>query len=81
MKSLMLSLQLSPREVDEFREVFNSRIKEVHERDGPPPDEGPGGKKQQPGLPKVDVQRLVRSLGVTLTGENKDGWGRHMNTY
>merc|ERR1719287_63226 len=47
MKSLMKELQLSPREVDEFKEVFNARIKEVNERDGEAPDQGPGGQKVQ----------------------------------
>jgi len=72
MDKLMRELQFSPRELDEFKEVFMARIKEVAERDGEEPPQGPGGKKVQPGLPKVDVKRLIRALGVSLTGENKD---------
>jgi len=68
MEALMRELQFSPREVDEFREVFMAKTADVQGN----AELANQTRKVQPGLPRPDVKRLIRSLGVSLTGENRD---------
>merc|ERR1711884_333727 len=58
MNRLMKELNFNQKEVDDFRQIFMNKKHEVAQED-------------LDGLPRDDVRRLVRSLGISLIGENK----------
>uniref|UniRef100_A0A7S1ME47 Calmodulin n=1 Tax=Alexandrium catenella TaxID=2925 RepID=A0A7S1ME47_ALECA len=65
MNRLMKELNFNQKEVDDFRQIYMNKkheiAEDIKERTGKDPD----------GLPRDDVRRLVRSLGISLIGENK----------
>merc|ERR1712217_1020782 len=65
MNKLMAQLKFSQKEVDDFRSVYVDRKKEEAEEKGLDED------NQLAGLTVDAVRRLVKGLGVSITGENK----------
>lgn len=66
MNRLMKELNFNQKEVDDFRQIFMNKKHEVAQE-----VKGQKGQKEPDGLPRDDVRRLVRSLGISLIGENK----------
>merc|ERR1712050_126310 len=65
MNKLMTELKFSQKEVDDFRQVFVDRKREEQEEKGLDEANAPSG------LSRDAVRRLVKALGVSITGENK----------
>jgi len=65
MNRLMKELNFSQKEVDDFRQIFMNKKHEVAQE-----EQGSRGKDPD-GLPRDHVRRLVRSLGISLIGENR----------
>jgi len=68
MNRLMAELHFSSKEVDDFRQIFMNK---KHELVTESQAAKPVSLKETNGLPRDDVRRLVRSLGISLIGENK----------
>mmetsp|Transcript_127731 Transcript_127731/g.355458 ORF Transcript_127731/g.355458 Transcript_127731/m.355458 type:complete len:842 (-) Transcript_127731:212-2737(-) len=65
MGRLMKELNFTQKEVDDFRQIYMNKKHEIAEEVKTTAGEEPEG------LPRDDVRRLVRSLGISLIGENK----------
>merc|ERR1712113_1022164 len=67
MNKLMKELNFSQKEVDDFRQVFVEKKKEAMAEQGIPEDA-----PEPNGMTREAVRRLVRMLGVSLMGDNKN---------
>jgi len=68
---LMKELNFSQKEVDDFRAIFLRKMHELREAERDAPKEVDGKVVKLLGLPRDDILRLVRSLGISLLGQNK----------
>merc|ERR1712129_205004 len=68
---LMKELNFSQKEVDDFRTIFLGKMHELREAEKDGPNGADGNVVKLLGLPRDDILRLVRSLGMSLLGDNK----------
>jgi Ca2+-binding EF-hand superfamily protein len=75
MERLMQELKFTQQEVDEFRRVFRTQAHRQHEDSEDEDDhhhhQHHAHNTQHEGIPRDQVRRLIRQLGMTITAENR----------